>query len=471
MLSSKTPIEILISDFRFWIFFFLCIRLIGITNPPLEISHNWRQATVNMVARNYYEGNSTFLYPMMDNAGEKSGITGTEFPLLNKIIAQASYLFGWQHWYGRLINLIVTSLGIWYFYRWIKEFIDEKAAFPAGIILLVSMWFSFARKSMPDTFSMAIGFIGLYYGYCYLRRDGLRNLFAFFFFGTLGILCKIPAIIALSPLLIELILNFKKIKARIIPFFISGLFMILIVGFWYFFWFQHLVALGNWQFYMFGPGFPAGLFDLFTDPYETLDNFFFESLKFTGFIAFLAGLFIVYKERKIYTAWIFILFSFLFLLFMIQAGSGFTTHDYYTIPYVPIMAFIAGFSLSRLTSRKIQIACLVLISFEGIANQHHDFWIHSNQDYKVELESFVDEFSSNKDLIIINAGQNPQELYFAHRKGWTIDHQQAIKVAYIDSLSSLGAKYLVLDKHQGEGIPEGKVKIHESQDFVAFGLQ
>lgn len=471
MLKCKQPIEILLSDFRFWIFFFLCIRLIGITNPPLEISHNWRQTTVNMVARNYYEGNSTFLYPMMDNAGEKSGITGTEFPLLNEIIAQISYVFGWQHWYGRLINLLVTSIGIWFFYRWIREFIDENAAFPAGIILLVSMWFSFARKSMPDTFSMGICFIGLYYGYVYLRQGGFGKLCTFFFFGTLGILCKIPAIIALSPLFIELILNYKNIKSRIIPFLISGIFIITIVGFWYLYWFQHLVAIGNWQFYMFGPGFPNGLFDLFIDPYETLDNFFFESLKFTGFIAFLVGLFIMYKERNIYSALVFSLFSFLFFLFMIQAGSGFTTHDYYTIPYVPMMAFIAGFALSRLKNRKIQIACMVLIAVEGIANQHHDFWIHSNQRYKIEIELFVDEFSTNKDLIVFNAGQNPQELYFAHRKGWSIDHQQAIKNDYIDSLSLLGAKYLVLDKHQGEGIPEGKVMIRENQDFVAFKLR
>ncbi len=246
--------------------------------------------------------------------------------------------------------------------------------------------------------------------------------------------------------------------------------MLVIVGFWYFYWFQHLVSIGNWQFYMFGPGFPEGFFDLFIDPYETLDNFFFESLKFTGFIAFLAGLYILIKEKRSDALSIFGLFSFLFLLFMIQAGSGFTTHDYYTIPYVPIMAFIAGFSISRITNKKLQLACLILICAEGIANQRHDFWIHSNQLYKTELESFANKFSSKGDLIIINAGQNPQELYFTHRKGWTIDHQQAISDSHIDSLSLVGADYLIIDKHQGEGIPRGKAAIFENIDFIAFKL-
>jgi hypothetical protein len=459
-----------LEDFRFWILIFLLIRLIGITNPPLEISHNWRQVTVNMIARNYFEGNTTFFYPMMDNAGEKSGITGTEFPLLNELISATSIIFGWQHWYGRLINLLVTSLGIWFFYRWIRDFIDQKAAFPAGLILLVSMWFSFARKSMPDTFSMAICFVGLYYGYSYLRNGGFNRLIAFFIFGLLGVLCKLPALVALSPLAIEIIFNYSKIKERIVPFVLSGVLLASVAAFWYFYWFQHLVAIGNWQFYMFGPGFPVGLFDLFVDPYETLDNFFFESIKFTGFIAFLLGLYIAIREKNRYVFFIFCLYSFAFLLFMIQAGSGFTTHDYYTIPYVPMLAFFAGWAISRINSINWRIACLVIICCEGIANQHHDFWIHSNQEYKADIELLCDSFSEKNDLIIINAGQNPQEIYFAHRKGWTIDHPLAINNNYVDSLSLLGAKYLIIDKHIGENIPEGRILIKENNDFAVYKL-
>ncbi|MEZ5174270.1 MAG: glycosyltransferase family 39 protein [Bacteroidia bacterium] len=133
----------------------------------MEISHNWRQVTVNMVARNYYEGKTDLLFPKMDNAGEKSGITGTEFPLLNFLIALLASIFGWEHWYGRLINLLVSSLGIWYFFLWIRDFISSKVAFSASMILLTSLWFAFSRKIMPDTFSF-ITMMGLYSGYKYL---------------------------------------------------------------------------------------------------------------------------------------------------------------------------------------------------------------------------------------------------------------------------------------------------------------
>ena len=44
-----------------WIAIFFLIRCIGITNPPLDVAHNWRQTTVTMVARNYLEtGGKTY---------------------------------------------------------------------------------------------------------------------------------------------------------------------------------------------------------------------------------------------------------------------------------------------------------------------------------------------------------------------------------------------------------------------------
>ena len=144
---------------------FFVIRLFGITNAPLEIGHNWRQSLTNMIARNFYENGANLLYPAIDMAGEKTGIIGSEFPLFNYLIYLVSELFGYDHWYGRLINLIVSSLGIYYFYRLLKESINEKVAFNASLILLTSIWFAFSRKIMPDTFSVSLVIIGLYYAY------------------------------------------------------------------------------------------------------------------------------------------------------------------------------------------------------------------------------------------------------------------------------------------------------------------
>jgi len=163
----------LFQDIRFWIGLFFLIRLIGITNPPLEEAHSWRQTTVTMVARNFLEIDNNIFYPRIDIAGDKTGITGMEFPILNYLIYLMAKIFGYQHWYGRLINLIVSSFGIWYFYKLIKKYFDKKAALYSGIILLSSLWFAYSRKIMPDTFSVSLILAGIYYGTNYL--DSKQN--------------------------------------------------------------------------------------------------------------------------------------------------------------------------------------------------------------------------------------------------------------------------------------------------------
>jgi hypothetical protein len=99
-------------DIRFWLLFFFVIRLFGITNAPLEMGHNWRQSLTNMVARNFLEGRVNLFYPVIDIAGEKTGIIGTEFPFFNYLIYMVSSVFGYAHWYGRGINLVVTTIGV-----------------------------------------------------------------------------------------------------------------------------------------------------------------------------------------------------------------------------------------------------------------------------------------------------------------------------------------------------------------------
>src|ERR1700754_3101546 len=88
---------------------FFLVRLIGITLPPLETWHSWRQTLTNMMARNMVEGHFSLLYPTIDMAGERSGVSGSEFPFFQSLIAGCTLIFGDAYWYGRLINLVVCS--------------------------------------------------------------------------------------------------------------------------------------------------------------------------------------------------------------------------------------------------------------------------------------------------------------------------------------------------------------------------
>ena len=432
---------------HFWIIIFFIIRLYGITNPPLEVAHNWRQTTVTMVARNFFEVDANIFYPRIDIAGEKSGITGMEFPFFNYLIYLVSIVFGYQHWYGRLINLIVSSFGIFFFSLLVKKHFSERISLFASIILLVSIWFAYSRKIMPDTFSVSFTIIGLYYGSNYLESNykKIHLLLAYFVFTTLGVLSKLPSghlLILYMPLLL---INRGNTKA-IILFIISSVVSVFIIGAWYYFWVPYLVKeYGFWHFFM-GNTISAGTKEIIENLNLTLSRFYETALKYIGFFVFLFGLAnAFYKKNKKLTT-IFILSFFSFLIIILKAGFTFSRHSYYIIPFVPIMALIAGYGLDTIKSKKVVLPILIIISLEGVLNQQHDFRIKDKETALLNLETDLNEFSNNNDLIVINSNEYPTPMYFAHRKGWVANNEDLLNKDYIEKLKENGLKQIIILK-------------------------
>ncbi len=148
-----------------------------------------------MVARNFLEIDNNILFPRIDFAGEKSQITGMEFPLLNYICYIIAKIFGYRHWYGRLVNLVVSSFGLWFFYKLLFKYFIKQVAFYSTFILNASIWFQFSRKIIPDTFAMSMIIAGIYFGNNYLenKKHELINLFFYLVLFVLGVLAKLPS--------------------------------------------------------------------------------------------------------------------------------------------------------------------------------------------------------------------------------------------------------------------------------------
>lgn len=442
-------IKNLLIDIRFWIFFFFLIRLIGITNPPLEVSHNWRQTTVTMVSRNFLETNNNIFYPSIDIAGEKTGITGMEFPLLNYLHYLVSVLFGYQHWYGRLINLIISSFGLWFFYKLLKKYFIEQHAFYATIILIVSIWFQFSRKIMPDTFSMSMILACIYFGSNYLEthlhKKQYLYLISYLILLTLGLLSKLPS----GYLLIVFVIFFlnKNISLnRKLIFSTVTLFGLIPVMIWYFYWVPYLVEKFGFLHFIMGKSFSQGFTEIAQNIPETLKRFYDTPLKYIGFAVFLFGLMvsIIKKEWKIYSVFALSLFGFSIIIF--KSGYTFPHHNYYIIPFVPVMALVAGYGLTKMQNTTLALIVLIAISVEGIANQTHDFSIKENDLGILNLEMDLDKVSNQHDLILINSGNYPTPMYFSHRKGWVADNHTISNEKYIEELKNKGLKYIVILK-------------------------
>jgi len=442
-ITFKSP---LFPDIRFYILLAFLLRLTGITNPPLEMGHNWRQATGLMVSRNFLEVNSCILYPRVDDNGGQSGIIGMEFPVMNYTYFLIAKIFGYTHWYGRLINLLVSSFGIYFFYLLTKKYINERTAFFSTLMLLSSIWFSYSRKMMPDTFCISLMLIGIYYGMKYLEEGRKLFLFLFFFFSSLGILSKIPAgiymILFLFPVLAG---DFPK--GRKILFCVSGAVTMMLVYAWYFMWNKHLSELsGIW--YNNGVSLSRGFGEISRHVGEAMEKFYFSA--FDGFIffaCFIAGLFIAFRKKNFRVIYIFSSVGILFLLYIFKSGFFFYHHNYYSIPIVPVMALVAGYALANLNREWLVTILLLGGITEGIANQQHDFFIKDSEKYKLESGKIAERISKKDDLILINGGLNPQQIYLTHRKGWSCENDKLADTLFLKSLIENKCRFIFVDKH------------------------
>lgn len=442
-------IKDVLKDVKFWIILFFLIRMVGITNPPIETVHNWRQTTETMVARNFLEADPNILYPRIDIAGEKTGITGMEFPVLNYLMFLASKVFGYQHWYGRIINLVISSLGLWYFYQLSRKYFTEQISLYATLILAVSVWFQFSRKIMPDTFSMSLLIMGIYYGTNYLdlqnNKRRLLHLLLYFMLTTGAIMAKLPS--AYLCVVFILYLGNKHISARKKwAFVLVSTFVVLPVGVWYFYWVPYLVEnYGFWHFFM-GKSFAEGAKDIIHDIPKALSQFYDTALKFIGFGAFVLGIaYSLIKREKLLLSVLSLSF-FSFCVIILKSGNAFLKHNYYIVPFVPVMALISGYGLSQLKNTKIAVVILVAISVEGVANQFSDLTPKKEYWELVGLEADLDKVSKRDDLVIINSNEYPTPMYFAHRKGWVNSNERIQNPDYIKELASKGLKFIVILK-------------------------
>ncbi len=469
-------------DARLLILAFFLLRLVGITNPPLERNQNWRQATTNMYARNFLEVDNNPLRCRVDMAGDLTGITAKEFPAFNYLIYLMAEAFGWQHWYGRLISLVVSSFGLWFFYLLVKKYIDHASseirnrkseiAFPATVILACSIWFGHSRIIMPDTFSVSLVLAGLWFGLEWLHRGSGWRLLLFGLLGTLGALSKLPSGFLLAalafPFFDKTILPKRKIAMAAM-----AAVLLACCGWWYFRWLPHVVATYGYEHYPMR-SLAVGMWEIFGDLPEVFERFYQSALKsYMAFGLYVAGVGLAVWRRNWGLLALFGLLSAVFVAYMFKSGASFYHHNYYIIPFVPVMAVMAGYGLAQIPRPWLRHLLLLAVAVEGIANQQDAFFIKKNELPKLHLEAIADSLSQRSDLVAFHEETgNPQELYFAHRKGWLVNAAQLSDANYLADLQRRGCQLLFINKKNwGERVRPGRKLVFENDDYLVFGLK
>lgn len=457
-----------IKDIRFWIFFIFLIRLYNINEPIID-PQDWRQADGYSIARNFYEVDSNILYPRIDHAGDLTGIMGSEFPILNYIVYLLYLIFNVSWWPGRLIPLIVSSFGCWYFYRIISAYLKLEIAFYATLILLTSIWFSYSRKFMPDIFSTSLVTIGIFWAHEYLRTNRKLYLWMFGLFIMTGFLSKLSSFVCISLLGPIIILSGAPVQRKI-SLIITSFAAIVPSIFWYFYWAPALTANFGFEYFFMGSEFNEGVFALVESWPTVLKRYYSDGVHFIGSLLFLIGMFLVIKKKNLFLILLLFFSWTLQFLFMIKSGEKFGLLAYYIIPFVPVMAIYAAYSISIISSFKIQYLLIFIIVVEGIANQQHDFRIKERDVYKLRISELAEEYTKKHELIAVNHNSNPALLYLAHRKGWSIHSADTVKLDLFEQLFTKNCKLIVWDKHvskKPDNLNNFKIK-YEDADYALY---
>ncbi len=465
-------LSVYLKDIRFWILFFFVIRMYGITFPPLEVGHNWRQTDGMMVARNFYEQDANIFFPRVDVAGEKTGIVGCEFPLLNYLVYLMSAAFGFEHWYGRLIVLITSCFGVFYFHRTIKRWVGEQQAFYGAIILLTSMWFSYSRKNIPDVFSVSLCIAALFYALRYLDQGRFRDIVLFFTLALAGCLTKILAATVLTSLAIPILARHIPLSRKVWLTCFSAVILAAVCA-WYFFWVPYLnTTYGLADHFFMGMTFGEGAHAIMAALPDVLKRFYDTPLKYTGFAVFLWALYTTVRKKAWTELAVFLLPFMSFIILLFKTGASIVGDTYYILTVIPAMAFIIGCALARIPDVRITYILLLAIGIENISSQVYSFRIRQPYKSLADLETILDGFSQRTDRIAINSEKdNPTAMYFAHRKGWTTYNQNLADPAYREEIKSKGCKYIVIVRQLYGDMDLDYPRLYESEYFKIYKIQ
>jgi hypothetical protein len=157
---------------------------------------------------------------------------------------------------------------------------------------------------------------------------------------------------------------------------------------------------------------------------------------------------------------------------MVRAGYTFSVHSYYIIPYVPVMALLGGYALQSIRNKWIRNFLVFALLTESLANQQHDFRIKPENKPLLRLESISDSVSTKTDLIIINGGFNPVDLYYTHRKGWSMENKEVFGKDTLQNVISRGCRYLYIHKKYYTGTTPviNYPLIYQDDQFMIYKL-
>lgn len=457
------------------------VRLYKIENPIADW-HSWRQADTASITRNFIKQGFSPFFPKFDSVVSLNQYANqnpdrfffAEFPIYNILVYPLYKYFGVNVIYHRLVSVLFSSLTIFSLFFLTKLFSSTFVAYTASIIFALLPWnIYYGRVIMPDPLHVFFAVTSLLFVSLWLKHQKTYLSVLAGLFYALTILTKPYGLVLLIPisyLLLSKLLSGKPIK-------ILSIILFLIISFTpYLLWKLHI------------DNYPQGQFGtawLFNSTNIRFRPAFFRWLVFErfnnlilgggGFVLVCFGLVSPKskKETLFYFSWLASL-----IVFLVVIATGNVTHDYYQLPFVPILSIFTALGVEHLlkigqkTWQKILNACLAFSLFIMMLAMG---WYQAKGLFNVNNWPIVEAgLKANqilpKDALVIAPYNNdPAFLYQTNRWGWTnqvnnleeilLQHQEPIYLVSVskdDYTASIKTQYPT---------------VFETDDFIIIKIQ
>lgn len=450
--------------------------------------HTWRQCQTMWNIRNFTRNDANILNPRVAHFNfNEDNVYRYEFPVMQWSIAMILRLIGEDIRIVRASVFVIACLGIWFFYQWMRALgVNIIGALGASLLLQYSsLFYLYCINPIPDVLAFSAGIAYLFWIFKFFRTQKNTDLLFSLLALTLAAASKLPylmfGVVSLI-YLIQTLLRNKRFSKPIGVFIFGHFFSLLPMLLWY------VWVIPGWK----GNGVLHGIFDnriswgevgailsyhirvmfpqILMHPYSVL---------LLGF-----GTFILIKKKLKHRYYLAGLLGICLLYLILQFNMINTIHDYYMMPFLPVLYAGIGVGIDYVWKNKhryLRIAIVLCIVLSPVIayNFNKNSWTvekaYSNPDFMNHRARLQKAIPENERMILINDRTFFINTYMVDKMGYVF-YNDYLPWNWIDDLiRNKGVHFMYSDSRKIDEDPEFqkfvKRKIMKSGSVRVFELQ
>ncbi|MCD6347166.1 MAG: glycosyltransferase family 39 protein [Bacteroidales bacterium] len=438
-----------------------------IFNKDLVGFHVWRQTQTQNTTISFAKEDINIFNPRRNERGAGDGIFRMEFPLSQWIVSFGLRMFSNDVMVSRIMNFIfglLSFLGMFKLFRALKANEPEATA-GAAFFLFSPVFYYYTINPMPDNLALTLSVWGILSFVRWFKQTSEKDFIIGALLISLAALVKLPFILYFPGLALLVVLKAKVNHFR--RFWIRELIILLIALLPVLAWYSWVIP--GWE----GNGIVAGITGMNTQQRSMFLYYCLYHLRaslpelllaYPAVPVFLLGVWIALKRWRAFSSlkWAFLV-SLLALggLMIFEMNMIEKVHDYYFIPFLPLLGIILLIGIRWLIRpgiglkiRKYLLLLLIVSMPVYTYFRIQDRWNRTgfNPDllkYKTELRELI----PNDALVLAgNDSSHHIFMYYIGKKGWVFENNWT-NDQKIKTMIENGCRYLYCDSRHVDQNP------------------